>query len=112
MKSFFSRMKRFYTNLRLQTKLTITHLVIVTVPMAAITVLFVTQLYDMIVSDTVRSEQEAAIQTAPLIEDTVLNILDAHESLTNHEFYYKLVNPARVESLEDFADSGDRKSVV
>ena len=107
MKSFFSRMKRFYTNLRLQTKLTITHLVIVTVPMAAITVLFVTQLYDMIVSDTVRSEQEAAIQTAPLIEDTVLNILDAHESLTNHEFYYKLVNPARVESLEDFADSGE-----
>lgn len=105
MKSFFSRMKRFYTNLRLQTKLTITHLVIVTVPMVAITVLFFTQLYDMIVSDTVRSEQESAIQTAPLIEETVLNILSAHESLTGSDFYHKLVNPARTESLEDFADS-------
>lgn len=107
MKSLFGRMKRFYTNLRLQTKLTITHLVIVTVPMAAITVLFVTQLYDMIVSDTVRNEQEAAIQTAPLIEDTVSRILDAHEELTNNDFYYKLVSPARAESLGDFADSGE-----
>lgn len=107
MKSLLARLKRFYTNLRLQTKLTVTHLVIVTVPMAAITVLFVTQLYDMIVSDTVRNEQEAAIQTAPLIEDTVLNILDAHERLVNHEFYYKLVNPARVEPLGDFADSAE-----
>lgn len=112
MKSIFRRMKRFYTNLRLQTKLTITHLVIVTVPMAAITVLFVTQLYDMIVSDTVRNEQESAIQTAPLIEDTVSNILDAHEHLTNHDFYYKLVNPARVEDLEDLADSKEAEEFV
>lgn len=112
MKSFFRRMKRFYTNLRLQTKLTITHLVIVTVPMAAITVLFVTQLYDMIVSDTVRNEQEAAIQTAPLIEERVSNILDAHERLTNHDFYYKLVSPARVEDLEDLAGSGEAEDFV
>lgn len=110
MKSLLARLKRFYTNLRLQTKLTVTHLVIVTVPMAAITVLFVTQLYDMIVSDTVRNEQEAAIQTAPLIEDAVLNILDAHERLVNHEFYYKLVNPARVEPLGDFADSAEAEA--
>lgn len=105
MKSFFRRFTRFYTNLRLQTKLTITHLVIVTVPMILVTVLLFTQLYDMIVSNTVRSEQEAAIQTAPLIERTVADILAAHERLTNHEFYYNLVNPARAESLEDFVDS-------
>ncbi len=110
MKSFFHYMKRFYMNLRLQKKLTVSHLVIVTVPMAAIMVLFYTQLYDMIVSDTVRAEQESAIQTAPLIEETVSNILDAHEQLTNNAFYYKLVNPARAESLEDFSDSEEAEA--
>ncbi len=102
---FFHKITHFYRNLRLQTKLTITHLVIVTIPMVAIPVLFFTQLYDMIVADTVRKEQEAAIQTAPLIEETVADILAAHGQLTGHEFYNKLVNPARTEDLEAFVDS-------
>ena len=75
MRTFFQGITHFYRNLRLQTKLTITHLVIVTIPMVAIPVLFFTQLYDMIVADTVRKEQEAAIQTAPMIEETVADIL-------------------------------------
>lgn len=107
---FFHKITRFYRNLRLQTKLTITHLVIVTIPMVAIPVLFFTQLYDMIVADTVRKEQEAAIQTAPLIEETVADILAAHGQLTEHEFYNKLVNPARTEDLESFVDSKEAEA--
>ena len=57
MKSFFRRVTHAYNNLRLQTKLTITHLVIVTIPMAAIMLIFFTRIYDMIVSDTIRNEQ-------------------------------------------------------
>ena len=106
----FHKITRFYRNLRLQTKLTITHLVIVTIPMVAIPVLFFTQLYDMIVADTVRKEQEAAIQTAPLIEETVADILAAHGQLTEHEFYNKLVNPARTEDLESFVDSKEAEA--
>ena len=106
----FHKIMRFYRNLRLQTKLTITHLVIVTIPMVAIPVLFFTQLYDMIVADTVRKEQEAAIQTAPLIEETVAEILAAHGQLTEHEFYNKLVNPARTEDLESFVDSKEAEA--
>ena len=105
MRSLFLRITHFYRNLRLQTKLTITHLVIVSIPMIAIPVLFFTQLYDMIVADTVRKEQEAAIQTAPMIEETVADILAVHGQLTEHEFYSRLVNPARTEELENFADS-------
>lgn len=107
---FFHKITHFYRNLRLQTKLTITHLVIVTIPMVAIPVLFFTQLYDMIVADTVRKEQEAAIQTAPLIEETVADILAAHGQLTGHEFYSKLVNPARTEALEAFVDSKEAEA--
>lgn len=106
----FHKITRFYRNLRLQTKLTITHLVIVTIPMVAIPVLFFTQLYDMIVADTVRKEQEAAIQTAPLIEETVADILAANGQLTEHEFYNKLVNPARTEDLESFVDSKEAEA--
>ena len=109
MRTFFQGITHFYRNLRLQTKLTITHLVIVTIPMVAIPVLFFTQLYDMIVADTVRKEQEAAIQTAPMIEETVSDILAVHGTLTEHEFYSKLINPARVEDLEVFADSEEAK---
>ena len=45
MRTFFQGITHFYRNLRLQTKLTITHLVIVTIPMVAIPVLFFTQLF-------------------------------------------------------------------
>lgn len=96
-------------NLRLQTKLTITHLVIVSIPMIAIPVLFFTQLYDMIVADTVRQEQEAAVQTAPLIEEMVSNILSVHGQLTEHDFYSRLVSPARAEDLETLADSKEAR---
>lgn len=109
MSSFFQKITHSYMNLRLQTKLTITHLVIVSIPMIAIPVLFFTQLYDMIVADTVRQEQEAAIQTAPLIEEMVSNILSVHGQLTEHEFYSRLVSPARAEDLETLADSKEAR---
>lgn len=105
MKSFFQRMVRYYNNLRLQTKLTVTHLVIVTIPMVVIMFFFFTRFYNMLVSDTIRDEQESAIQTAPVIEARVSDILSAHEKLTEHEFYKKLLNPARTESLETLAIS-------
>lgn len=98
-------MMRYYNNLRLQTKLTITHLVIVTIPMVVIMFFFFTRFYNMLVSDTIRDEQESAIQTAPVIEAKVSDILSAHEKLTEHEFYKKLLNPARTESLETLAVS-------
>ncbi|NBH83053.1 sensor histidine kinase [bacterium C-53] len=105
MKSFFRRVTHAYNNLRLQTKLTITHLVIVTIPMAAIMLIFFTRIYDMIVSDTIRNEQEAALQTAPLIESEVSDILSAHDQLTEHAFYQKLIYSARTESLKELSVS-------
>lgn len=107
MKLFFQKITRFYRNLRLQTKLTITHLVIVSIPMIAIPLLFFSQLYDMYVADSVRQEQEAAIQTAPLIEETVSEVLSVHSQLMEHEFYNKLVSPARTEDMETLVDSDE-----
>ena len=45
-----------------------------------------------------------------MIEETVADILAAHGQLTEHEFYNKLVNPARTEDLESFVDSKEAEA--
>ena len=87
MKSTGKPFGRFYKNLRLQSKLTATHLVIVIIPMIVLGIFFYTNLYNMIVSDTIRKEQSASTQTAPLIEDRVDEMLATHRQITDQEFY-------------------------
>lgn len=82
---------KFYRNLQLQTKFTITHLVLVLLPMFVIGIFFYSDLYDMIVSDTIRKEQSASTQTAPLIEDVVQTILKGQQDLCDSEFYHKII---------------------
>lgn len=77
----WKKLKGYYKNLKIQQKLTFSHLIIVLIPMLVIGVFFYTSLYDMIVSNTIRSEQERAAKTAPLVEDAVKEIIDVHRSL-------------------------------
>lgn len=105
MKKNFKKPGRFYKNLRLQTKFTITHLVIATIPMIVLGIFFHTKLYDMIVSDTIRTEQSASAHTVPLIEDSISRILDVHDKVTNQEFYRLAVSPGRTTSLNELGAS-------
>ena len=77
----WKKLKGYYKNLKIQQKLTFSHLIIVLIPMLVIGVFFYTSLYDMIISNTIRSEQERAAKTAPLVEDAVKEIIDVHRSL-------------------------------
>ena len=99
-----------YKNLKLQTKFTITHLVIATIPMIVLAIFFYTKLYDMIIADTIRTEQNSSTQTAPLIEDAVSRILRLHDQITGEEFYHQIVSSARTETLSGLAD-GDSAAV-
>ena len=99
-----------YKNLKLQTKFTITHLVIATIPMIVLAIFFYTKLYDMIIADTIRTEQNASTQTAPLIEDAVSRILRLHDQITGEEFYHQIVSSARTETLSGLAD-GDSADI-
>lgn len=105
MRLFTKRRGSFYKKLKLQTKFTLTHLVIATIPMIVLAVFFYTKLYDMIIADNIRTEQNASTQTAPLIEDAVSGILQFHDQLTSEEFYHQIVSSARTEALNDLADS-------
>lgn len=96
---------RFYRSLKLQTKFTFTHLVIATIPMIVLAIFFYTKLYDMIVADTIRTEQAASTQTAPLIEDTVSEILKLHSDIVSLDYYRRSFSPSRTEDLNDLSHS-------
>ena len=60
-------------------------------------------LYDMIVSNTIRSEQERAAKTAPLVEDAVKEIIDVHRSLRSSEFYKELTSGEYLDDLKELS---------
>lgn len=100
-------MKRFYGRLSIQTKFTLCILVAVIIPFAALTMMFSKQFYNMIIADTIRSEQEASAQTAPLIEAVLMYITDAHEALIEDAYYQTLFFHPVSEDLTTLAESQD-----
>lgn len=95
----FLRIKQRYDDLKLQTKIALVLVVAVTVPMLMLGFFFYGRLYDMVVSYTIREEQDASARTAPLIDDTVQEILDGYAELSAQPFYRTLFS----ESLENAA---------
>ena len=90
MKNIIGKCTAWYGNLKLQSKFTIALLLIVCVPAILVSVFFYTRLYDMVVSDTIRREQDSSAKTAPLIDDTVDEVLDAASQVTSLDFYRTL----------------------
>ncbi|MCI8711698.1 MAG: histidine kinase [Ruminococcus sp.] len=101
----FKRIIILYKSLRIQTKLTITHLVIATIPMIVLGIFLYTHLYNMVVSDTIGKEQTASMQTTPLIEEAVSKILDVHSQVTQHPFFRSVTSRYRTEDLGDLVTS-------
>lgn len=99
--TMFQRIITLYKSLRIQTKLTITHLVIATIPMIVLGIFLYTHLYNMVVSDTIGKEQTASMQTTPLIEEAVSGVLDAHHQVTQHPFFRSVTNRYRTEDLDE-----------
>lgn len=99
----WKKLKGYYKNLKIQQKLTFSHLIIVLIPMLVIGVFFYTSLYDMIVSNTIRSEQKRAAETAPLVEDAVKEIIDVHRSLRGSGFYKGLTSGKYLDNLKELS---------
>ena len=87
MKQFFGRLKSAYGDLSLQSKFTLVVMLAVTIPVVLVGIFFYTKLYDMVVSYTIRQEQDSSARTSPLVEETVQKILDAHEEVTEQPFF-------------------------
>ena len=90
MKTCYRRLRQFYGDLSLQSKFTLALMVTVTVPVLMIGIFFYNRLYDMVVSYTIRQEQDASAKTSPMIEDMVQEIMDTYTGISDQPFFQTL----------------------
>ena len=105
MRALWRRFKNGYLNLSLQTKFTLALISIVVVPAFLIVFLFYGKLYNMVVSNTIRQEQDASAKTAPLIERTMDTILATTRNITGQNFFQELFYMPVSDSAEKLATS-------
>ena len=110
MRGIWRRFKNGYLNLSLQTKFTIALISIVVLPAVVTGFLFYGKLYNMVVSNTIRQEQDASAKTAPMIERTIDNVLAATRDVTGQAFFQELfympvnTSPAKLASSSHAVD--------
>lgn len=88
--NLLNKLRRSYESLNIQTKFTCCIVLAVVVPILSLAVVFSNQLYDMIIADTIRTEQNASAQTAPLIDEAFAKIENAYIQLTEEDYYRTL----------------------
>lgn len=98
-------LKQWYQDLSLQFKFTLVLLMIVAIPAFAILFFFYGRAYDMVVSYTIRQEQDRSADTAPLIEDSIQKILDVSEEISSLDFYQTLFKNTINDSFSSLAAS-------
>lgn len=105
MKKLIQNIKTFYLNLHLQTKLLLTYLIIISIPMILIAVFLYGKVYDMIVADTIRNEQQESSKTAPALEAELDKVLANNDTIQNLPFYEQLVDVKSTLTLKDLENS-------
>ncbi len=100
------KLRQKYLDLHIQTKLTLILLLIVVIPAVIVIAFFYGRIYDMVVSYRIQQEQEASAKTAPLIEETVQEVVDAAEYAENLAFYETLFHQPVDAQLLELSGSG------
>lgn len=90
MKNHFIKLRQSYGDMKLASKFTLVLMLTTTIPIIMMACFFYTKLYDMVVSYTIRQEQDTSAQTAPHVEKLVQQVLDAHSGITDQEFFQTL----------------------
>ena len=101
------RIKQWYQDLNLQSKFTLVLLMIVAIPAIASFFFFYGKAYDMIVSYTIRQEQDRSAETAPLIEESIQKIVDVSDEISSLDFYQTLFKNTITGTFSELADSPD-----
>ena len=70
----------------LQSKLLITYLIIISIPMIVVASFLSGKVYDMVVADTIRKQQEKTSQTAPYIDQELEILLQDYSKIKDHPF--------------------------
>lgn len=112
MKTCYRRLRQFYGDLSLQSKFTLALMVTVTVPVLMIGIFFYNRLYDMVVSYTIRQEQDASAKTSPMIEDMVQEIMDTYTGISDQPFFQTLFHQPVNSTLSELAESPEAEEFV
>lgn len=102
--------KQWYQNLNLQSKFSLVLLLIVVLPAVFIAIFFYGKAYDMVVSYTIRQEQDRSSATAPLIEASIQEVLDASTAIASQPFYQTLFKNSVNDSFTELADTQEANS--
>lgn len=87
MKNPMKRVMHHYTyDLRLKTKLFISHIILILLPAAVLTGFFFLRIYGIIMKDSIQSEQVLSSQTVNAIENLVSHVEASSETITNSLF--------------------------
>jgi len=97
MKNPLATFKNYYThNMKMQSKFMVSHLILVIVPTLILGLTFYNQLYDLIVSNTIRSEQAVTEQTVTAINTTLEQILSTVSTVSESTFMQELTQDSSV----------------
>ncbi|MDO5136366.1 MAG: histidine kinase [Eubacteriales bacterium] len=105
MKRILKRLQQHYGDMKLQSKITFSLMLMVTIPMLLLALFFYGRLYEMVVSYTIRQEQDASAKTSPLIEKTIQQVQDGFRDLAQQPSYQSLFSYGSQGSLRDLAAS-------
>lgn len=82
-----AQVKQFFGDMKLKTKFTLVMSLIAIIPAIIAGVFFYGRLYDMIISNTIRQEQDASTKTAPLVEESIQSVLTAYDELAEQPLF-------------------------
>ena len=105
-------LREWYGDLKLQSKFTLALTLIVVIPAILVAIFFYNQLYDMVVSNTIRKEQEISAKTAPLIEETVSQVTNAYNELAFLPFFKTIFHNPVSTSMKELTYTQDAKDFI
>ena len=93
MKKLFRSLGQIYFyNIKLKQKFIISHFLVVLIPSFVIAILLYNQLSSIMLSNTIKSEQNLAKQTAGNIENTISAVKTSADQITSEEFLKKILH--------------------
>lgn len=99
MKNPFSKLIHHYTyDMRLKTKLVISHIILVLLPTAVLSGFLYLRIYGIVMDDSIRSEQALSAQTVTSIENLISHVGHASDTITSAMLIQDLFQVPRAEA--------------
>ena len=110
MKNPIRRLIHRYTyDMRLKTKLVISHIILILLPTAVLSGFFFLRIYDIVMKDSIRSEQVLSAQTVNSLENLISHVSSSSDTITNSLFVQDVFR-IPIEDAKDKTISSSRMS--